>query len=165
MFWHTKICFLKLHGAACHEACCVDLLRELREVTLTHFSSQLRACVSKSAPDFLASSAWSVIYHRTVFTQFGFCATSRTFANSFLVWVFRTLRLCQLCMPSYKLTESVEENKCVKDLPGHTVLTCMLAVLRVLLNVTHEHRESCFIYLSFCLFTNGSAIVKFTVRM
>ncbi|CAG5122973.1 unnamed protein product [Candidula unifasciata] len=52
----------------------------------------------------------------------------------------RTLRLCQTCMPSYKMLENVEENKALKDLPGYTILTCMLAVLRVLLNVTHENQ-------------------------
>lgn len=56
----------------------------------------------------------------------------------------RTLRLCQTCMPSYKMLENVEENKALKELPGYTVLTCMLAVLRVLLNVTHENRKFLF---------------------
>ncbi|KAH9503996.1 hypothetical protein Btru_067513 [Bulinus truncatus] len=52
----------------------------------------------------------------------------------------RILRLCQICMPTYTVQESLEDNKAVKDMPGFTVLTCMLAVLRVLLNVTHEHK-------------------------
>ncbi|KAI8794398.1 wings apart protein, partial [Biomphalaria glabrata] len=51
----------------------------------------------------------------------------------------RLLRMCQKCMPTYTVQDSVEENKAVKDTPGFTVLTCMLAVLRVLLNITHEH--------------------------
>ncbi|GFS11289.1 wings apart-like protein homolog [Elysia marginata] len=52
----------------------------------------------------------------------------------------RILSLCQACMPSHKVLEDVEENKAVKDLPGFTVLTCLLATLRVLLNITHEHK-------------------------
>lgn len=52
----------------------------------------------------------------------------------------RALSLCQACMSSHKVLEDVEENKAVKDLPGFTVLTCLLATLRVLLNITHEHK-------------------------
>ncbi|CAL1535656.1 unnamed protein product [Lymnaea stagnalis] len=52
----------------------------------------------------------------------------------------RTLRLCQQCMPTYAMHESPDEDKTLRDTPGYTVLTCMLAVLRVLLNVTHEHK-------------------------
>ncbi|GFO38926.1 Wings apart-like protein homolog [Plakobranchus ocellatus] len=52
----------------------------------------------------------------------------------------RTLSLCQACMPSHKVLENAEDNKAVKDLPGYTVLTCILAILRVLLNITHEHK-------------------------
>ncbi|XP_059142717.1 wings apart-like protein homolog [Physella acuta] len=52
----------------------------------------------------------------------------------------RTLLLCQQCMPTYALHDNTETNKALKDLPGYTVLVCMLAVLRVLLNVTHEHK-------------------------
>ncbi|XP_005089258.1 wings apart-like protein homolog [Aplysia californica] len=52
----------------------------------------------------------------------------------------RTLRLCQRHMGEYKVLENPEEDKAVKDLPGYTILTCMLAVLRVLLNITHERK-------------------------
>ncbi|RUS70309.1 hypothetical protein EGW08_021932 [Elysia chlorotica] len=52
----------------------------------------------------------------------------------------RLLSLCQACMPSHRVLEDVEANKAVKDLPGYTVLTCLLATLRVLLNITHEHK-------------------------
>ncbi|CAG5130650.1 unnamed protein product, partial [Candidula unifasciata] len=49
----------------------------------------------------------------------------------------RILRLCQLCLPAFKLPENLD-SKAVKDLPGHSVLSCMLIVLRVMINITHS---------------------------
>ncbi|CAG5125499.1 unnamed protein product, partial [Candidula unifasciata] len=51
----------------------------------------------------------------------------------------RILLWCQTCMPSYKMLENVEKNKALKDFPGYTILTCMLAALTVLNIVTVEN--------------------------
>jgi len=50
----------------------------------------------------------------------------------------RTLRLCQRHMSQFKVTETLDDNVDTKDQPGYQMLNCLLAVLRVLLNITHE---------------------------
>ncbi|ESP03811.1 hypothetical protein LOTGIDRAFT_185128 [Lottia gigantea] len=49
------------------------------------------------------------------------------------------LKGCVQCLPSYPVTEDPEENKEVKESIGWITFNCMLAVLRVLLNVTHDN--------------------------
>ncbi|BFZ03718.1 hypothetical protein BsWGS_06757 [Bradybaena similaris] len=52
----------------------------------------------------------------------------------------RTLRKCQSCLSAFKLPENLDSSKAVKDLPGYTILTCMLSVLMLMINVTHGNR-------------------------
>ncbi|XP_050392558.1 wings apart-like protein homolog [Patella vulgata] len=49
------------------------------------------------------------------------------------------LKGCVECLPYHPVMEDPEENKEVKESIGWVVFNCMLAVLRVLLNVTHDN--------------------------
>ena len=44
-------------------------------------------------------------------------------------------------MGEYKVTGNPEEDQSLKELPGYTIFSCMMAVLKVLLNITHERSK------------------------
>ncbi|OWF55247.1 wings apart-like protein homolog isoform X2 [Mizuhopecten yessoensis] len=50
--------------------------------------------------------------------------------------ICRALKTCEQCLPVYPLVES---EKIEKDSTGYVVYSCVLAILRVLLNLTHDN--------------------------
>ena len=54
---------------------------------------------------------------------------------------FRATRICQECLSRYPLLESIDTGKVDKESIGWVVYSCILSVLRVLLNLTHENGE------------------------
>ncbi|KAK3101252.1 hypothetical protein FSP39_002172 [Pinctada imbricata] len=58
--------------------------------------------------------------------------------GALLVSLCRALATCEKFLPVYPIQESVD-----KDSTGYVVYSCVLAVLRVLLNITHENEFGC----------------------
>lgn len=52
---------------------------------------------------------------------------------------FRALKTCQGCLSIYPLKETVSTGKVDKESFGWVVYSCILAILRVLLNLTHDN--------------------------
>ncbi|XP_053392626.1 wings apart-like protein homolog isoform X2 [Mercenaria mercenaria] len=55
----------------------------------------------------------------------------------------RALRTCQCCLSIYPLKENVSTGKVDKESFGWVVYSCILAILRVLLNLTHDNDTGC----------------------
>ncbi|XP_046359427.2 wings apart-like protein homolog [Haliotis rufescens] len=63
-----------------------------------------------------------------------------SYENALLITsICRVLQACEDSMPMYPVTEDPEKNKMVKETLGYTIISCVLAILRVLLNVTHDN--------------------------
>lgn len=59
-------------------------------------------------------------------------------SSKLLSSLYRTLKVCENSMP-FNEVEVDREQKVNKDCPGYTIYNCMLSVLRVLLNLTHDN--------------------------
>ena len=53
--------------------------------------------------------------------------------------IFRVTKVCQKCLSVYPLHESLDTGKVEKESVGWVVYSCVLSVLRVLLNLTHDN--------------------------
>ncbi|KAL3877828.1 hypothetical protein ACJMK2_035472 [Sinanodonta woodiana] len=64
--------------------------------------------------------------------------------NGFLVSsLCRAIRTCHICLSVYPMSENVETGKVDKESFGWVIQSCSLAILRVLLNLTHENEFGC----------------------
>ncbi|KAK2147650.1 hypothetical protein LSH36_543g04009 [Paralvinella palmiformis] len=59
-------------------------------------------------------------------------------SSKLLSSLYRTLKVCENCMPFNEVATG-RDQKVNKDCPGYTIYSCMLSVLRVLLNLTHDN--------------------------
>lgn len=55
----------------------------------------------------------------------------------------RVTKVCQKCLSIYPLHESLDTGKVEKESVGWVVYSCVLSVLRVLLNLTHDNEMGC----------------------
>ncbi|KAK3588920.1 hypothetical protein CHS0354_023680 [Potamilus streckersoni] len=55
----------------------------------------------------------------------------------------RAIRTCHICLSVYPMSENVETGKVDKESFGWVIQSCSLAILRVLLNLTHENEFGC----------------------
>lgn len=55
----------------------------------------------------------------------------------------KSLKMCQSCLSIYPLQENLATGKVDKESFGWVIYSCILAILRVLLNITHDNDKGC----------------------